>query len=310
MEAPLHEEMVMRLTQRWTEIDSQLRAMGWEPNDMDIPNSWSTKQEEWEALVEKPRSDDDQDWEDLVPQLASLLEINHNERLQFESETRQQARAKRLDALMDMIKFGDFAMVRFNVIPQFLSSGADPSASATYQAPFPDFNETLEWTVLKRLHENDVSLLEMDEGFQHHEKEIMTQVIEWQFRIHQYFLDLLRAGRQTLQPATGIYNPNLPDGLKVLLRADVLFCNLASRNRVQRKTPLTYGMLSLWGFSSVIGAPGVLERKSWASLSWSSCLVPRGSKGYASTANKHRYPQRVLSRDAELWGEFGLWEVS
>ncbi|CAE6436703.1 unnamed protein product [Rhizoctonia solani] len=249
---------------RWKEIQRRLREMGWEPKDMDFTNAWSTKTRQWRTIVVQPKPITDRVWAHLIPKLVPLLEINRNERLRVESRARKRTRGDHLKGLMDSLKRMDYSAFKLEANLRLpLPGDAYATTTVTYQAPFPTFLQALTWPVLNSLYETDVSITDMNESFEQQREGIKTQITEWQSYIQGYFMGLLDAQGEGLQPATGVDHPNLSDDLKCLLRADVLFRSLSSNH--ERNTPLNYD--SLWTFGTLLSSSACQSSGS-SSSSW------------------------------------------
>ncbi|CAE6451363.1 unnamed protein product [Rhizoctonia solani] len=229
---------------RLKEVHRRLQEMGWEPGYMDFTNKWSTKQEEWNALVLQPKPINNRVWVHLVPKLVPLLNINRKEYRRWVKESRERDRTNQLHRFMDKLKLTDTPALHFQLKLQLPPpKRAYRTTTATYQPSFPFFSRASRWPVFKKLYKTDELITNMHESFQEKLEDVRAQLAAWQNYIHEYFVNLLDAQSKGLQSATGVDHPDLSDDLKRLLRADVLFRN-TSRSPNE---PLTYDALALHG---------------------------------------------------------------
>ncbi|KDN44214.1 hypothetical protein RSAG8_05687, partial [Rhizoctonia solani AG-8 WAC10335] len=229
---------------RMLEIKRRLTNMGWTDEDMEF-GWWSSNQRPWNDLVSQPKPLTDRIWANIQPKLIPLLQTNREERLHVERVARKVSRRARLSELIHGIKDQNSAKLQFEVRrPVPLPSGPKPTTTVTLQTPFPDFTYTLEWPVVKNLHETDSTVAEMEASFEERREEIEALVAEWQNRIQSHLANLARSGPEArgdtlrLNNIVGINDSDpfadMSGDFKLLLRADSLFYTTTSLSSMKR----------------------------------------------------------------------------
>ncbi|CAE6358899.1 unnamed protein product [Rhizoctonia solani] len=244
---------------RRSEIERRLKEIGWSEKDMEF-GWWSTNPREWHALVSQPKPITDRTWANLQPKLISLLETNRKERQAMERDERKQDRLIRLSKFfLDIKKQGSPALQLKAPNPITRLSSTIPTIEFTHRGPFPSFDHTLDWPIVKNLYETDSTVAELEVKFEENRDEIEALVAEWQSRIQVRFMDVLRDGyetqSETLRPAIITSNtdlPNVSDDLKFLLRADSLFYQAPSPNLDSPKELLSYDTFLMKGLNGVV----------------------------------------------------------
>ncbi|CAE6397280.1 unnamed protein product [Rhizoctonia solani] len=239
-------ELVDIKAARRSEIKRRLTELGWTNEDMDI--SWgSVNRCIWDDLISQPKPLTDRSWTNILPKLTSILGANREGRLNAERDARQRARRARLLELVLGIKSKHYPALGFKVLYP-VPSASLPTVNVSHQPPFPDLDSTLEWSIVKRLHETDATMPEMEANFEEHREEIEALIADWATRAQEHFVKLLGGGPEVqgdiLRPTTIVCDDgsdpffNFSDDLKRLLRADSLFYKTTTPSSIRQ--PLTY----------------------------------------------------------------------
>ncbi|KAG8791951.1 hypothetical protein FRC12_007692 [Ceratobasidium sp. 428] len=160
------------------------------------------RRQSWHALVDQPKVLTDRTWTNLEPKLISLLRANRRDRLEREASERKRMRRDRLELYLKAIKESEGPIVDVSVpclvIPGSIPNPSSSTASSTIRIKhfniFPNINDALEWEEMKRFHDEDWTVAEMETLVNAHISEITRRVNKWISDTHKRLVGFLRQG--------------------------------------------------------------------------------------------------------------------
>ncbi|KEP45345.1 hypothetical protein V565_285140 [Rhizoctonia solani 123E] len=220
---------------RRSEIERRLGELGWTKED--IPFYWrSTHYRAYTALVNQPKplTERSHFTTNIKPKLIPILEANRAENLMAQRLKRKKQRQDRLSELFLEIMDQTTPTLEFQIqLPDPLVPNEGPATTVTFDPPFPSLTCLLNWPLLKNLLEIEATVEEMETRFEDNRTQIQDYIANWITSVQTQFADQLRQDPglrgEILQPTAVITDngdpfSNLSDELKLLLRADSLFC--------------------------------------------------------------------------------------
>ncbi|KAF8729316.1 hypothetical protein RHS02_07834, partial [Rhizoctonia solani] len=220
--------------------ERRLMEIGWSIQDM-IFLPGSREQRRWARLLQLSESRlvattvpkvmqiEQEFWEYLHPKFFRLLTMNRKTRLWKEGRTRALNCRLRLSHLLSEIKSEIPPVVSFRIHKdRDLESASSIAISQT--TAFPEAADALHWKPIQDIFKPSLDPDKLTQLFNSRRKEIDQSITNWTEWLHSHLVSTIpeikgRKIRPTL--VVGKTNPfsNLSKDMKLLLRADSLFCN-------------------------------------------------------------------------------------
>ncbi|KAG9122199.1 hypothetical protein FRC07_001522, partial [Ceratobasidium sp. 392] len=178
------------LRMNWrTQVESRLLEMGCLKHEKDFPRE---KQDEWKGFVRRAQVLTEEKWDRLKPTILSFIETGVQERAQQEQKLRRSNRCRRLYSLFRSLQ------EKIGTLPPSLDglSTAAVTALLVKWLPSPDFEDTLDWPIMRNLVENDVPIEQMESQFEQHRDGIKQLITDWGKQVKREWAHILREGRR------------------------------------------------------------------------------------------------------------------
>ncbi|KAG8710285.1 hypothetical protein FRC08_017369 [Ceratobasidium sp. 394] len=248
-----HQAKMDELKRTWNEqIELKLLELGYTQKAEDLPPH---KQSRWRSFLDKTDVLTDQKWGQLRPAIVGFLETEAKDRMERERHQRRLSRDNRLSGLFNSIRH---VMGTIPEAPESLSI-AEAITVVSKWIPPPDYDDALEWPIIRNLLETDRTVEDMADCFEKRRHEIIQLIEDWGRRVKREWASILREGRKKDGLALDPPRPRLyeseadVDPFKnmgadtcLLLRADSIFdFNFKGRRSSAAPSAFTYDMLAL-----------------------------------------------------------------
>ncbi|KAG9088403.1 hypothetical protein FS749_002185 [Ceratobasidium sp. UAMH 11750] len=249
----IHQAKMDELKRNWNErIESKLLELGYTQKVEDLPPH---KQSRWRSFFDKTDVLTDQKWGQLRHAMVGFLETEAMDRIERERHQRRLNRDDRLSGLFNSVRY---VMGTIPEAPESLSIAEATTVVAKWIPP-PDYDDALEWPIIRHLLETDRTVEEMADCFEKRRHEIIQSIEDWGRKVKREWASILREGRKKDGLALDPPRPRLyeseadVDPFKnmgadtcLLLRADSIFdFNFKGRRHTAAPSALTYDMLAL-----------------------------------------------------------------